>query len=380
MPENIDRFKFKVGDRVTTIASDNYCGVGEIGTVISRIDFKDAEGEDTFSPSYVLLMEESGTRWIPCPDFYVDGKFNADMEETPRYIRENNIHISSHSFWIPQERILKKLPSNWKAKTVTCDVCNTVLRPNRMVKSAKGKYVCKECLRKKSYSTKNDIMAGKSTKQGWTFGFEFECIPKSEANEAVLVSKRWGFVPTSDGSLPSNGVELKSPIIQGRSSLRRMFNDAYNNVDFANAHCGQHINIGNSLWINEHNMRCIRENKARLFNRLGQYMDRHPEDVRRLCGRGFGCYRSYDTAYRHGSWLNLEHNNRFEWRISKFVTPDQYFNLCNMWCDMMTCVNKHYLKSTCDSRAADTTGALLVEIFKKYAASPIPTAESKKKS
>lgn len=364
MPANPKDFGFSVGDRVVVTEPQDDCPKGEIGVVVALIDFM---GGGKFEPWIWCRMESDGCDWQNVIDIYTD--FSADREGTKKILHDNGWTWNDRAYWGFQPDRLKKFAGVYKPKVNVCDVCGARKSASKMVRSKKGKYVCKECLRVKSYSTKNDTRVGKDTKAGWTFGFEFECIPKSEEDEAVLVSKKWGFIPTSDGSLPTGGVELKSPTICGRTSLKRMFDAANESVDFSHSSCGQHINVGNR-WMDKTTMNAIRSRANKIFSPMERYMNDHESDTRRVCGRFFGNYRERvggGNSYRHGCWVNLDHDNRVEFRISKFKTPEQYFALCNMWCEVLEEVRTGYLMKGCSEEAATKVGQNLVKIFQKHA-------------
>lgn len=365
-------FGFKIGDRVIVTKPQDDCPVGEVGIVTYLIDFK---GGGNFEPWIGCRMESDGIQWHDILDLYPrisEGTVPGSTQTLAQKIMEDNGWLCrDNAYYQFPPTSLKKFTGTYKRKMHRCDVCGESRPSARLVRSKKGKYVCNACLEKKGYSTKNDTRVGKPTKAGWTFGFEFECIPKSKEDEAVLVSKKWGFIPTSDGSLPSGGVELKSPTINGRSSLKRMFDAANESVDFSNSCCGQHINIGNTAWMDKTTTDAIRSRATEIFYPLEKEMNLHEEQTTRLCGRFFGSYRERTTgmsSFTHGKWLNLDHNNRVEFRISKFVTPEQYFNLCNMWVDMLDMVHRNYIMCGCSEKAAKATGKELVKIFQRYAA------------
>lgn len=367
----VNRYGFNVGDRVITTQTVDDCPVGEVGIVTCLIDF---QGGGQFEPAIVCRMESSGINWHPIIEIYPrisEGKVEGSEKTLAEQIMEQNGWSCNDSSWYTfPPNALKKFKGVYKRKTFTCDVCGNVKPLSKMIRSKKGKYVCSACLEKKSYSTKNDVCVGNKTNAGWTFGFEFECVPRSKEDEAVLVSKKWGFVPTSDGSLPPDGVELKSPTISGRSSLRRMFRAANESVDFSDSRCGQHINIGNSSWLDYTTMTAIRNRQRDIFFPLEREMSNHMDETQRICGRYFShyCDKTYgDGSFCHGRWLNLDHDNRVEFRISKFVTPEQYFNLCNMWVEMLDMVNRKYLKGGCTAKAAKEAGESIVEVYRKYA-------------
>lgn len=355
-------FDFHVGDRIITTADEDGCPAGEIGTVAATLNF-DPNGWDA---AYVCHMETDGGEWHPVTELY--WRMTDEAEASQRIVAQNEWSATRPEWWMVSTDKCKKYTGTYKRVVYTCEICGRTMTRN-IVKSKKGKYVCKQCLSTKSYSTQNNTKAGKPTKLGYTYGFEFECVPKSESDKAVLVSKKWGFIPTSDSSLCGGGVELKSPTISGRSSLRRMFTEAYNSVDFSHNSCGQHINIGNSVWMGEQNIRLMRNCARSLFIPLQTYMKNHPSSVKAICGRNFGSYCALcdnGSQFRHGMWLNLAHDNRVEFRISKFRTPEQYYNLVNMWTEMLENVKNHFISAGGTEAAAQKTGAILVGVFMKY--------------
>lgn len=368
MPSN--NYGFNIGDRVIVAQPYEQCPAGEIGIVTCLIDMK---GGGNFEPFIVCKMESDGGDFHPIIDIWPrisEGTVPGSNKTLAEQIMEQNGWRCNESYWYGfNPECLKKFTGAYKRKVHLCDVCGSQKPVTRMVRSKKGKYVCSSCMEKKGYSTKNDVRVGRPTKAGWTFGFEFECVPKSREDEAVLVSKKWGFIPTSDSSLPSNGVELKSPTINGRSSLKRMFDAANEAVDFSDERCGQHINIGNK-WMDSTIMRAVRDRGVDIFYPVESYMAEHRQITEKVCGRYFRTYCGQcgmSGGYHHGDWLNLDHGNRVEFRISKFTTPEQYFNLVNMWVDMLDAVHKKYVMCGLTEKAAKATGKELVKIFQQYA-------------
>ena len=365
-----NRYGFNIGDRVITSQQYERCPAGEVGIVTCLIDMK---GGGNFEPFIVCKMESDGGDFHAMTDIWPrisEGTVPGSNKTLAEQLMEQNNWSCDQSYWYCfSPEVLKKFTGVYKRKIHICDVCGGQKPISRMVRSKKGKYVCNSCLERKGYSTKNNTRVGRPTKAGWTFGFEFECVPKSKEDEAVLVSKKWGFVPTSDSSIPYDGVELKSPTINGRSSLKRMFDAAYEAVDFSDSRCGQHINIGNA-WMDSTILNAIRSRGAEIFYPLENYMDNHEAQTKKVCGRFFQSYCGRcgtSGGYHHGDWLNLDNSNRFEFRISKFVTPDQYFSLVNMWVDMLDAIHKNYVMRAMTQKAAKETGKELVKIFQQYA-------------
>ena len=152
-----------------------------------------------------------------------------------------------------------------------------------------------------------------------------------------------------------------------------MFNDVYGMVKFSSQKCGQHINIGDRKYIDTVEMKRIRCFKDYLFDNLTDYMTGHEDDVKRVCGRKFTCYADNNHRYVHGSWLNLGNNNRLEFRISKFKNPKQYFELVNMWTEMLDAIINGFIipyeEDNIHKNSINATKVCnhMIRIFKRYA-------------
>ena len=278
------------------------------------------------------------------------------------------------NFYYVPENAIKLIANHKKISYKKCCVCGGMVYKGGMRTNSKGKYVCNSCTRVKCYSTKNNNKLYNPSSTHKTYGFEFECIPKKRDDfdgHIEMVSSKYGFIPTEDCSLPKNGIEYKTPTINGLRGVRHMFNEVYDMVSFRSYKCGQHINIGDSKYIDKNAMRYIREYKNILFDDLTDYMCTHSDDVERVCGRDFCHYASANTGYYHGCWLNLDNNNRLEFRISKFKNPKQYFELVNMWTEMVDAIindflipyNPYRMNGPNAHKASDH----MIRIFKRYA-------------
>lgn len=250
-------------------------------------------------------------------------------------------------------------------KRVKCSCCGSPFHKSFVVKCSNGRYVCRECMRTKPYSTKNNNTNHAPKKNGKTYGFELECVPNSAEDKASVISSGYGFIPTRDGSLPLNGVEFKTPTYFGLSGIKKMLKNVEKYVSFSSPRCGQHINIGDYNTIGAEEMQNIRSYGYNIFYPVQSYMEEHRSATKRICGRYFVRYANTNTSYVHGSWVNLSHDNRIEFRISKYRTAEQYVHLCCMWTEMLDCIEKNFLKNPCQ-KTADKTGIKMVKIFKKY--------------
>lgn len=254
-----------------------------------------------------------------------------------------------------------------KQKYVKCSCCGHSIPIDKDYQATNGNYVCSYCSMTKPYETKNNTMFHKTTKSHKTYGFELECVPKSFKHKLSMINATYGLIPTSDGSLPSGGVEFKTPIYNGMRGLRTLFKSFDKYANFSSSSCGQHINIGDTEHINSNTIPYIRGYAERLFDPLYHYMHDNREDTVKIVGRYFTGYADKDYSYTaHSSWINLDEYNRIEFRLSKFVNPNQYFELICMWTEMVDCIINNFLPIH-DYVSADNTSQMLIDIFKKYA-------------
>lgn len=283
-------------------------------------------------------------------------------------------HHENKFYYVPERCIAHYNDENEKFKK--CVHCGAMKNVLFMRKDSKGKHVCNSCLHVDGYCTKNNETLYNPSSTHKTYGFEFECVPIKKDGfdgHVEMMSSKYGLIPTEDGSLPIGGIEYKTPTINGLRGVRHMFNDVYGMVKFSSEKCGQHINIGDSKYIDTVAMKRIRYFKDYLFDNLTDYMTEHEDDVKRICGRNFTYYADNNHRYVHGSWLNLDNSNRLEFRISKFKNPKQYFELVNMWTEMLDAIiNGFIIPYEEDSVRknginAEKTCNHLIRIFKRYA-------------
>jgi len=258
-----------------------------------------------------------------------------------------------------------------------CANCGNILNKSNVTKTAIGTYICNNCRSIKGYSTQNNVTVHQPTKSRKTYGFELECIPKNEAHKNAVINSTYRLIPTHDSSLPPRGVEFKTPTYNGLVGVRSLFKTFNKHLNFSNNKCGQHINIGDTSYISTKTIRAINNYAPNIFDSLYKYMFMHQKDTERVCGRFFNRFAARCSYGEHCSWINLQHNNRIEFRLSKFVSPDQYFELTNMWTEMIDCIIKNFIKgdrlNILEVRheelyyRAEITQKKLVKIFKKYA-------------
>jgi hypothetical protein len=255
-----------------------------------------------------------------------------------------------------------------------CASCQNVLLVGSMTKSSNGRYVCRDCLQVKQYSTASTQQAHRQKDHHKTYGFEFECIPINKQAQATIMANKYGFIPTSDCSLATGGIEFKTPIYYSLNGVKPMLRTLLTLADFQNDSCGQHINMGDTKHIDPSSMSKIRDYAFDLFDPLYNYMYEHRSQTTRVCGRFFTNYARQRSCYTdHVSWINLSHDYRIEFRLSKMNSANQYFQLICMWTEILDCVINGFLLKYQDRQAdvnktnAHRVGERLVKIFQKYA-------------
>lgn len=280
-----------------------------------------------------------------------------------------------YGYWIPLANV-EFLSTNNNMSRRMCSCCKQVLPKNALIKAKSGRYVCFSCNRTLGYSTRNNTNSHKAKNHNKTYGFEFECIPRSTEDRAAILSYGYGFLPTSDGSLADGGVEFKSPIYHSLNGLRPMLRTISKHADLTHRSCGQHINIGDKEYIDSNEMEFLSDYANKVFDPLYFYMKDRRSDVERVVGRYFTGYADRECYTNHSSWINLSHNNRIEFRLSKFKNANQYFQVVCMWTEMLDCVINNFLLKTkvngrtnmpFNCKCAEQTAAKLIKIFDKYA-------------
>lgn len=373
--------KFNNGQVIETIDFDSFMQV--FGEDLKRSEYdRNAYVFTNCVNAMTFIPELFGNRFHVCDNTYGTFSFLTKHREGVQIGQKIVVETTegSHEVYVIPEFLEytyftetfmhgKKLPKIIYKK---CAVCGSLNPVKHMKRATNKKYVCEDCLEVKGYCTRNTDTHNKPTNSGLTFGFELECVPVDGKNSiANIIAEYPDFIPTQDASLPTGGVEFKSPIFRSLKGAQKVFGIFGNNADFSHRDCGQHIHVGHQNY-NRHCRRTVLDNHRVLFNPLANYMFEHEEDTTRLCGRFFGNYRELTDCHTgHHTWLNLENTNTIEFRISKFVAPNQYYYLANMWGEMMNKIvdfgNRN--PDLCDMyEEARKTSAQLVTIFKKYAA------------
>ena len=261
-------------------------------------------------------------------------------------------------------------------KVVTCDCCGQKLQAMYGIRTHNGKYICGDCMEVDDYCTKNIAHKRNYTKTGLTYGFELECVPYDYSGFATFLESKYGFIPTEDSSLPSGGVEFKSPIFNSMRGIKSMFNVLSKCADFSYDQCGQHINIGHEDY-DERAARIVQNNVKELFLPLNNAMLNNEEMTTKVCGRFFdGAYYGEimedDSlpCMGHSYFINVRNFDRIEFRISKFVDTKQYMELICMWSEIMQLIvefcNNYRVWNRNYKFDAYCVGNKIADIFYKY--------------
>lgn len=251
------------------------------------------------------------------------------------------------------------------ARTFRCSGCGERIVGEEPVICENGKY-CQSCREIHDYYTENNIKFHKAKNHGKTYGFELECVPYTLQDQLFLCNHKYHLKATSDSSLPTNGVEFKTPTYRSLNGLKAMLHTFEKHVDFQNDKCGQHINIGDVDKINTDSMCAIRAYAEYIFDPVLYYMTDARPSTERICGRYFNYYASRKTSYGcHTSWVNLNHNNRIEFRLAKIQSPEQYIQLVNMYTEWVDAIITWFLRGP-NERNAQIAGRKLLNIFQKY--------------
>lgn len=274
-------------------------------------------------------------------------------------------------------------------------------------------YMCQRCASEnESYHTGNNVLVGTANVIPTQVGIEFESSYSDDyARNAIF---EYGFIPTHDGSLFSDGdgqrygywdensCEYVSPIMQGLNKASKfaltcdyLMNNGHLKV---NSSCGTHFHVSiNSMKDNNGNntgrnsyMDMVRRFYNSLFIPLCESMKNDREKCERVFGRYFTGYAKeidqYTTQAAHHDryyFINCMANNNIEFRLNKFVSGKQYQNLMKMEVEMVKCIVKNFCEHFMDDdfdrtryenrtayrkHKADMTAKKLVRLYEKFSA------------
>lgn len=303
--------------------------------------------------------------------------------------------------------------------TVTCKFCGNEFHKDACVpapsirRNGAPAYICRRCdSHNFGYHAQpgscgaSSAEIGKPKKHGEEFGVEDE--RSYTDTEARLMYFEYGFIPTHDCSLRSDGegsrygwsdgntCEYVSPRMHGLNILAKWIHtvDRLQNEGKikSNESCGTHTHISiHSMKDSEGNqtyMDMIRRFYNSLFVELSEDMDNNPEKTVEIFGRTFTGYAkkiTVDSKQRqevHNDryyWVNCLHDNRVEFRLNKFVTGEQYMNLIKMETEMLKTIIKMFCErfnelgngktreqTAFRSQIAKETGSELVKIWRAH--------------
>lgn len=234
-------------------------------------------------------------------------------------------------------------------------------------------YVCTECVKHHSYGFNlphyMDDINGKAVGRGIRLAVEWEAFypTTNEAERAEIDAKlaaSYHFVPSKDCTVD---VEYHEPNRLNLHSFKREIEGMLSTgIIFDNSHAGHHINVSDVNWTHTDLLK-IRRHKLALFMPLQEYMVNHEEDTEKVFGRYFtryACECENNSDFCHGYWLNLENDNRIEFRLAHFKNTNQFFYLANL-CEDITEKISEFLYS---DKPVEKTAREIVKLFQKYAA------------
>lgn len=273
---------------------------------------------------------------------------------------------------------------NGKELYAKCKCCNDVALPVRFMEKADaaGKggalsvYVCPRCAIIHSYGTNNDSGVfkgtGKARKIPTTVSFELECDLMTARSLATITAYS-DYTIEYDSSLDvPHPAEVKMKgYRRNMSGVKEELKVWEKYIDLSDESCGQHINIGLDDGRLANYINTIRTYSHQIFNPLARAVADDAED--NFFGRTFTYYANWNeyghNYNQHKSFINLQHDNRIEFRLSKYHTATQYTHLVIMCREMVEAIMLHMFwscKETSWEHRAQVTGKKLVSIYRKY--------------
>lgn len=301
-----------------------------------------------------------------------------------------------------------------KIKTASCRCCGAVNLTSAMVctpmpnRGNRNAYMCATCATEnESYHTTNSRIDGTAKKNSVMVGIEFETSYTDDIARNQMFE--FGFIPTHDGSLDSDGYgarygydentcEYVSGIWNGLNKASKFAVTAEKLI--SNGHmsindsCGTHFHVsidsmkdGNGCKVY---MDYIRQYYNDIVSPLSKAMLANPEATVALFGRWFSEYATAVSANPNiHSWgcrygfINVTNDSNIEFRLNKFVSAKQFQTVTKMEVEMVKAIItnfcEHYNDSEIDSRRypdmdsyrkhkATVTANKLVKLFEKFAA------------
>lgn len=272
-------------------------------------------------------------------------------------------------------KMTEKREEKRKKFVAHCDVCGKLMDNDAFgwiafqPKSRGTKaYICPSCMRVHGYYSKQEkIRWGTSNANSFTFGFEFEIIPRTKASHALLISRDYGMLATSDCSISVyGGVEFKSLVYDSLNGVKQIFRTISENMVFNDEyydHMGTHVHIGHGTRYTWDFYNWLYDYDYELFDTLGEKLMNNPDLCQDVFGRALTSYANWPCNYQdHASFINIANRSNLEFRILQFNDPTQYF-----WA---VCLCKEFVKALLDGFEKNTdpsrVGKKLVKLFDKH--------------
>lgn len=205
-------------------------------------------------------------------------------------------------------------------RLVTCRGCGEKIRESQL--KHKGIKLCKECVRQKDYSERNDVYVGKSGSLP-SFGIEFEMENTEDDDEvqSPLDLIQHGWIRTHDASV---GDEYKSPIYLDMRSFMHVLPVLDECAGYVTSSCGTHLHVG----MDTESKRRLANNYSRVLGALVSRMVDSPKETIAFWGRYFVGY-ARNSPNDHYNWIRIgdSHGPTVEFRLAKFHTSAQYLRI-----------------------------------------------------
>lgn len=202
-------------------------------------------------------------------------------------------------------------------------------------RGGRNAYMCRfHAEQLESYIYENANHYGKAKMNGFTFGCELETSSSTDKARIELIFA--GFVPTRDTTVD---VEYKSSIYEGLNALSKQCvsieNLIFNGELEIGVKCGTHLHVGHREHLTPMTMGYIREYYYKLFSDLSRAMEENEAATKAIFGRTFkdsdywaepihNQKQSTEMACNRNNFINVEHDQTLEFRLSKFQTAEQY--------------------------------------------------------
>lgn len=232
-------------------------------------------------------------------------------------------------------------------RKVTCKICGRTLLPNEGLKVPyHGKsyfFLCSHCADYDSH--RNDTPRLKQTKDGFVYAIELE------ENRIAVVDQKLrllGYVRKYEGSVGGN--EWVSQPIQNLNGFAKLLR--YQIEHGLVVTSGTHLNISNIAFGNRFYEYCI-DNYTAIFRYLFQAMGRNTEKTRIMFGRDTTSQwcNTLQSSGKHTPFrIECNYSNpsvsRFEFRIAKLITPNQYVQTVKYARSILTIIYNGYINQS----------------------------------